>query len=86
MLQRLCYAVTMYEQIKDKISVKQACRILSVKPDTVYHHIEKGHYKRIDNAGNIDGKSFVAYLANNYRHYKDLADRYEKIYRRLVKK
>lgn len=74
----------MYEQINDKISIKQACRILAVKPDTVYHHIENGRYKRIDNAGNIDSKSFIAYVVSSYQRYKKLADRYENIYRRLI--
>lgn len=74
----------MYEQINDKISIKQACRILDVKPDTVYNHIEKGHYKRIDNAGNIDSKSFIEYVKSNYKHYMMLANRYENICRKMV--
>ncbi len=73
----------MKEQVKDKITIKQAARILQVKPDTIYHHIEKGHYDRIDNAGHIGREKFLEYLRKSYERYAILAHRYQSIYERI---
>ncbi len=74
----------MYKQVGEKITVKQASKLLAVKPDTIYHHLEQGHYNRVDNAGHIDSRSFVEYLQSNYQRYSVLANRYKNLYERIV--
>lgn len=73
----------MFEQVKERITIKQAARILQIKPDTVYHHLENDRYKRVENTCDIDRDTFLEYIRSNYQRYAILAQRYKNIYERI---
>ena len=68
----------------NKIPIKTVANLLKIKPDTVYKHCERKHYKKDDKSDSIDAKSFADYVAKMGKYHQERYKFYLNLYNSLI--
>ena len=67
----------------NKIPIKTVASLLKIKPDTVYKHCERRHYKKDDKSNSVVANTFIDYLGEMGRYHQKKYEFYTKLYRDL---
>lgn len=68
----------------NKIPIKTVANLLKIKPDTVYKHCERNHYKKDDKSNSIEANSFAQYVVKMGRYHEERYKFYLKLYQGLT--